>query len=591
MKRVVFLIFFLFCALGLWQVALANEDPSFGLIYVEANTGGASGGHLAVRVGPQVFHFQQHEDGFFRLERTPWPKFLHIYNDIENRPLYFARTRIGKDKLERLEGHFLRLLMVQQQNFDNLRRLEDDVSFLKGLLEKKAPNIFIEALGLFEDTDRSCKEMALLRHRVSATLGKDFIRRQMQKVAEEAQGLKVFEGIRPDSPSDKRLARPVSSVSERESELLAMYMGLSVLKGAIPIRLDLLHDVAPLVPGFEPLLKRLSKRIERSVLRLLESKRPDRGLALLVEMARYQAIKKSLSSNRLLVLDVFDKDSPAVSFKHYENDLDGLRLLLERLGKDVIDAQRAAVLESNLDEVRYSVLENLGSRFFELKNGLEKRCAIRIMDHQSIPRRGRTVQIPWSIDVSDKDKMVKAAKMACKHYKKEMKRLYYYNLLTRNCVTRLVDALNDCRAETGLMFPHAVPVPFIYFHSWRTSMDVSKTVFYPGYRSRQLKKLYECEYPLLVYLREFNTISSRLYRPHPSDTAFILFTDDVLFVRPVYGLINGLYGATNMALGLATAPFDRGARFFQGFWGLIYSMPELFLSNIRKGSFVWTESR
>ncbi len=591
MQRVVFLIFFIFCAVGQWQFALANEGPSFGLIYVEANTGGASGGHLAIRVGPQVFHFQQYEDGFFRLERTPWPKFLHIYNDIENRPIYFAKTKIGKDKIERLEGHFLRLLMVQQQNFENLRRLENDVSFLKGLLKKNAPNIFIEALGLFEDTDKSCKEMALLRHRVSDSLGKDFVRRQLHKLADEAKGLTVFEAINLDDPLDKRLGRPLFSISEMESELLSMYMALLVLHGAVPIRSTLLYDVAPLVPGFEPLLKRLSKRIEGSVLRLLESKRPDRGFALLVEMARYQAVKKSLSSHRLLVLDVFDKDSQTVSFKHYENNLDGLRLLLQRLGRDLIDAQRRAVLESNLDEVQYSVLENLGSRFFELKNGLEKRCAIRIMNHQSIPRKGRNVQIPWPVHISDKDKMVKAVTKAYKHFKKELKRLYYYNLITRNCVTHLVDVLNDCRAETGLMFPHAVPVPFIYFHSWHASMDVSKTVFYPSYRSRQLRKLYEREYPLLVYLRECNTLSSRLYKPHPSDTAFILFTDDVLFVRPVYGLMNGLYGAINMAFGVATAPFDGGAKFFQGFWGVIYSVPELFLSNIRKGSFVWTEAR
>ena len=137
----------------------------------------------------------------------------------------------------------------------------------------------------------------------------------------------------------------------------------------------------------------------------------------------------------------------------------------------------------------------------------------------------------------------------------------------------------------GPLPPPPNPVPFIYFKNWVSSMDVIGVEFYPNYRSRMIVKKYGGK-GLITYLREFNPLTSTIYRPNPVDTSFLLFTDDVFLPRPVYGGINALYALGNMALGVFKLPFDKGQGLRKGLWGVIYSFPELFWSNIRKGSFL-----
>jgi hypothetical protein len=92
-----------------------------------------------------------------------------------------------------------------------------------------------------------------------------------------------------------------------------------------------------------------------------------------------------------------------------------------------------------------------------------------------------------------------------------------------------------------------------------------------------------------IYIRECNTLTSSIYHGTKGDTPFLFFTDDVVWVRPLYGAINGAYGLITAALGVFTLPFDGGDLSLAGLKGALYSLPELFFFNIRKGSFNYVD--
>ncbi|MDX1649340.1 MAG: hypothetical protein R3263_05760, partial [Myxococcota bacterium] len=47
-----------------------------GVVHVEGNVGGASGGHVALRVDGRAWHLRVGPDGLLRLERAEWEDFV-----------------------------------------------------------------------------------------------------------------------------------------------------------------------------------------------------------------------------------------------------------------------------------------------------------------------------------------------------------------------------------------------------------------------------------------------------------------------------------------------------------------------------------
>src|SRR5262249_42955396 len=90
-------------ALGLAAVlissprARAADAPSerfVDFLAVEANEGGSSGGHLALRLGGVVYHWQSEDDGLLRLSRRDAGDFLYEYAVLENRTLQRSRVAV-----------------------------------------------------------------------------------------------------------------------------------------------------------------------------------------------------------------------------------------------------------------------------------------------------------------------------------------------------------------------------------------------------------------------------------------------------------------------------------------------------------------
>jgi hypothetical protein len=89
----------------------------------------------------------------------------------------------------------------------------------------------------------------------------------------------------------------------------------------------------------------------------------------------------------------------------------------------------------------------------------------------------------------------------------------------------------------------------------------------------------------MVYLRETSTLTSTIYRPNDTDSFFLFFTDGAVLGRPFYGLANLAAGLGQTVWGVARSPVDRGHTLRAGALGMVYSLPELLLINVRKGTF------
>ena len=97
--------------------------------------------------------------------------------------------------------------------------------------------------------------------------------------------------------------------------------------------------------------------------------------------------------------------------------------------------------------------------------------------------------------------------------------------------------------------------------------------------------MYREENNALVFLREFNTLSASDYKFNDQDAYFLIFTDNNILLRPLFGSINLLAATTMSIYGSLALAFDSGKALKDGTMGILMSLPELAFFNIRKGSY------
>ena len=251
----------------------------------------------------------------------------------------------------------------------------------------------------------------------------------------------------------------------------------------------------------------------------------------------------------------------------------------------------------DLDERTYNRMEEGAGRFAELENGRLNGNVIRVAYGRLVPSRPGTVPlIDVEIPAQTLTRALAAARTNREIYSRRLKDCYPYDLITRNCATELIENMNapfqkhERIAEVlgGKITPGEDFgfIPFRLFDLVKNRYRVVKIDVLPGYRKRML--IEETE-NTGSYLQECNTLTSTLYHGSKGDTQFIFFTDDVVWIRPLYGLINGAYGLITAALGVFTLPLDGGDLSVSGLEGTLYSLPEIFFFNIRKGSFDYVD--
>jgi hypothetical protein len=128
-------------------------------------------------------------------------------------------------------------------------------------------------------------------------------------------------------------------------------------------------------------------------------------------------------------------------------------------------------------------------------------------------------------------------------------------------------------------------IPFVAARAVNATWNVVQRTTLPSYRRSRLDDMSRGQGSLRVRLREDNVLTSTIYRRNADDSFFLLFTDDLVALRPLLGAVNLASGLGAAALGFPLLPLDPGGTLMSGVRGVLVSLPELAFVNLRKGSF------
>jgi len=612
--------------LTLLAVLLGNtvNADTFQYLYIEANEGSSSGGHVAVQFGDDVFHYQ-FKGGLIRLFKQDADGFRFDYRVLQNRTLHIADVDVSASTFNLLQDQFKLLFWQQDRQFKQLQAAEKDHQLLEWLLRSHPalpsslqipgyiphPSPLPEGEGTFKlhgaglffndsdfapvgqltephgdcQTDASAKTLlTTLRTQLELQHGNGFLQRRKIELTTAIQHLSAVtngtQGYR---------------ISEQYTDLLNGLLALRIIEETRPLTSDACHTLTGpeghLDPQKTERLNNLHRQLMQSAQNLAVSKRQDWGYALLVTMSRLVALQQTLQSGQWVFVDDFSAESTVIAAEDMMRFADELNVQRKK-AETVWLQQWQSLGNTELDEQHYSQLEVSANRYHEwlISNN---RQTLRYHGEQALPVKAinlPTIALP-KFSSQQLQQALHQQVLDTQQLTQQLEQHYAYHLLTRNCVTEIFHTINQALgAETqqrlgGVIDEHLNIVPFTAFAMVQASYPVKHITVLPSHRQQQLAKQYEQEFPPLVYARESNIVSASLYDYNPDDAWFVFFTDDALLLRPIFGAINSVAGVGQSLLGLVKSPFDEGQLLTTGMRGLLMSLPELAFINMRKGSY------
>ncbi|WP_139559519.1 hypothetical protein [Methylotetracoccus oryzae] len=586
-------------ALLLLALTSAAEADVVDFLYIESNVGTSSGGHVALRVGEEVFHYQHEDEGLLVLARDDWSRFRTTYNDRDNRNIHVARLPFSPADVERVRDRFVHLYLVQHGHLDFLEALDRDAALLTSVESGHAPAL--ARVGLFRAG--ASAEFDSLHTRIAEQRGPHYLSQEGRAL--EARIRSLDHGVPDVGPwhvDPERHAPYPDTFEGHYRNLASQWVALQVLKGAWSLHPQALLDGAGddvragLKPGERERLRELARALEASSVSLLGSARIDAGGALLLALARLAAVQRSLMQNRLLLLNPwYGLDFPELPASP---ETAVLPLAEANLRQQFAAARREYFALDEADEASLNVLENAAARLdavrHEVRTGRRRAYpAERMVPSAAGPVGGAIPLIASPRPLADR--RVGFAEQQHRVFRDKMKAVYGYHLIRRNCATELVRALSSAlptdRDQERLLGGNVDPVadlafiPFLLYEKLARRLAPDRRFMLPSYRNRALAAFSARGNPLWIRLAEATTATSALYEPRPGDTRFLFFTEDWPWLRPLLGSLNLGYGLLNAGGGVVTAAFDKGERVSEGLRGVLFSLPELAFFNIRKGSF------
>ncbi len=548
-------------------------------IYVNANEGQASGGHVGIAFGGQTFHFQYRDGGLILPTRHASGDFERIYRVQGNRDLRIHRIQVDDETYAMLRDGFNAHYFESEVALSELQRLAEE---RERLLAANAgeQSIAVPGAGFFypDGGEPARTEAAAPLARLSSRLarekkpapsemarrdGADWLADQLSRTALEQGAI-----LRPSATFAAGRPETVLGANSRAS------------------------------------LRVLLQQFEAQVRSLLESSRPDAGEARFLAMARYAAVSRSLEYGRLMVLDAFPPDAETISVAEIQARGGRLEELLEATRSEFTRAWALLGARESPDETDYSRLEDAANRLREVEQAQHEGRKLRIVDARMIPQRParRSAGDVSPLRANNREAALARNKARTDVIRGELRVESAYNLLTRNCVSEIFRTVEELLAGDGtdaavsratarlgghISGNRAMNfIPFVASDAVSDQYRVSQTIELSSHRGRALAKIYSREgNGLAVYLREANTLTSTIYRRNAADSIFLFFTDDVFAPRPVYGALNLLAGIGAAFAGIPMLPFDGGRLFSAGARGALWSLPELAFANVRKGSF------
>jgi hypothetical protein len=592
-------------AVGL-TLALPVRAAQVGFLYVEPSAGSAGGGHFGVQLGGDVYHFQ-HVDGWLRMQRWDADFFRYAYSVRENRTIHVARVEVDEDTSTALERRFARRHGVERKHEAVYASLVRDRQLIEHLQASQEPEpadrlpFHLAGAGFFE-SGSSDPALGRLRALVEAAYGTTYLRQSIEARREELLALRPYAApAEPGGLSPDESPALGYRFSEQFSDATLKLLALEALQGGQRLRPQLFRVLrapsARLDATEREALTRLAWDLEGRLVELLRSPRPDWGFPVLLGMARLVALDASLGSGRWTLLDAFPSDAPEIDADSVARRREFFEELREHEARELRRARATLVSAPAIEEPDYQALEEAANRFLELDQALAG-GTLRLSGRRLMPE-GPARSAGWlrpRADSVDLVRLAAAARAAEAGYGQAATRLYGYDLWRRNCVTevfRTVEAEFPPGESARRLGGHVEPAGLLHFvpaAAFEAVVDryrVAEIGEIPSFRRTRLEGMYTREGRLRAHLRESNTLSSSLYRGDEGDPAFLFFTEDLIWLRPVYGAFNLLAGLAQLSFGIVSAPFDRGAEVKAGAEGVVFSLPELVFVNLRKGSMAY----
>jgi len=591
---------------GAAAASVAAPGASFDYLYVEANAGGSSGGHAALRLEGQVYHFQNHA-GLLVLEREPADDFLNRYAALGNRAIHGSRVAVEPAVLQRIERTFETRHRLQGRQLDWLEALREDRALLEALDRsrrrgERPPLPGIPAAGYFRARPGGAPDPALvrLRQRVAQSLGPSFLPERIAALGRRIRALRPLP-LPPPGRWDPFREPPFrETLALRYRSLLGTHTALCFLRDARGLRADATRDAAdPLLrlgSDERAALERHARGLEQRLLRTLAEQRADSGRVLLVGMARLAALERTRRAGRLVVLDSFgDQAGRILPSAVAARQQDARRLLAEAAG-DLRQALRQMVGASRSSERLYADLEGAANRWHELARGLAGE-SLRVQGVRLVPSRlGPPALALWPrLDPRRLGDERRTARRREQQVAGELQRIYGYDLIRRNCVSELFEGLRQAlgpgaggleEALGGVVDPHRslAFIPFVSAAAVNAHLRVVARFRIAPERQGRLAEMRARENDLAVWLRELSPLTGHAYARNPADGWFLFFTDGVPWLRPLLGAANLVAGVGESAWGVLRLPVDGGQTLLLGAENALLSLPELLFVNIRKGT-------
>jgi len=602
---------------------------TFEFLYINASEGSASGGHAAIRFDNEVFHFQHVDPGLLRIFRDDFPAFRFSYGYQENRTIRGHRIEVDETVFQKLRDAFNRRLLIQNQQFELLTALDEDRKLLNNLKrvtvtesERLPPTtIDLKALGYFTNyfrpnadsnpfqSDLLPRSTALeqLKRSVIADYGDGFLAAKRQQIWKQLLALKPELANSELSIAEDRFAPGDYSFSQRYRNQLLNLAALDVLEAVIAPRPEslLTANISKLRLSDNSIqqLARFKQTLFTDLIKLMRSERNDWGYPFLVGMARLHALEISIKSRQLVVLNRFHSNDTGV--KSVSVTSDNMTAIMRFADEAFTTAITHLAKPEELNERSYAELEARAGTLVQIDSHSQSKQSFRVpaLDHTpSLPAPAELVQLPIS-----------TAALAYYHsiittqsedYSDKLQTQYPYQLLRSNCVTEIFRVLNQTVAgqsnkSDSFVEPEASKlalggfidnemlniIPFVAFDQVADHYRLDSSYRLPPYREQRIEQQHQSETNILVDLTESNTLTSSLYQWHGKDAAFLFFTQDSIWSRPLFGSLNLVFAAGQALYGALILPWDWGENLQKSLKGMIVSVPELFFFNIRKGSF------
>ena len=571
-------------------------------LYINASEGTASGGHVALRFDKETFHFQHYDGGIIRLVKHLNLDFDYQYRYLENRSFYQANIELTYLVYTQLNEYFTWLFFQQKQQDKLLAEIERNLLFFKQELNN--PLLSLQGAGLFEFKEHAVqkkhKELnshSKLLKQINVSYGDGFLTKKILELKKQRKAIPLDLWSKSNLElKDDSFTNVPYSFANHYLDISNKILFLNVILQATPLGES--NYFTPEGENFKLTatervhLKSFRNELLKSLTHLLSSNRPDWGKSAFVLYARILSLDLSIQSGRFVFLDSFQAASVRVSTDKVKKYKQLFHAQKTQALIYLINKKKQLFSSQAIKEKDYSLFAVVSNYYHERDRGLQNFQAIRTSGEQRLPIKSIAFPREMYPEIAlDSSTQVIAALEAYKQeYKRQLFKLYQYNLFSRNCVTEIFSSIERAGIDNEALFLLAAKVKsdfatFIPFKSFYSLAENNLVKTQPSFRQQNLVKMYAEENDVKVFFREFNTLTAKQYKFNEQDSLFLFFTHDNVWSRPLLGVGNLLVSTGYNLYGSLMLPFDLGKTLRKSTMSIVMSLPDLVFFNIRKGSY------